>query len=69
VHAFEEALLEHFGGPKRELREKLVEKKSFKGMEDPFVAATKEFKATWKPAAAEAAPTKKAKPAAEVAKH
>jgi hypothetical protein len=37
-------------------------------MEDQFVAAMKEFKATWKPAAAEAAPAKKAKPAAEVAK-
>jgi F-type H+-transporting ATPase subunit alpha len=69
VHAFEEALLEYFGGPKRELRQTLEEKKSFKGMEDQFVAAMKEFKATWKPAAAEAAPAKKAKPAAEVAKH
>jgi hypothetical protein len=81
VHAFEEALLEYFGGPKRELRQTLEEKKSFKGMEDQFVAAMKEFKATWKPAVAEpapaakakpaveAAPAKKAKPAAEVAKH
>ncbi len=48
VHAFEGALLEYFRGPKRDLRQKLVEKKSFKGMEDNFIAAVREFKSTWK---------------------
>jgi F-type H+-transporting ATPase subunit alpha len=62
VHNFEEALLEHFNGPKRALRAKLVEKKSFKGMEDEFIAAMKAFKAGWKPASTDgvkgATPTK-----------
>ncbi len=47
VHAFEAGLIEHFGGPRSELRSKLVEKKSFKGMEDEFVAAIREFKGMW----------------------
>jgi F-type H+-transporting ATPase subunit alpha len=48
VHGFEEGLLEYFQGPKRELRQKLVEKKSFKGVENEFIAAMRDFKAGWK---------------------
>jgi F-type H+-transporting ATPase subunit alpha len=59
VHNFEEALLEHFNGPKRDLRAKLVEKKSFKGMEDEFIATMKAFKAGWKPAGQSVAPSTK----------
>ena len=47
VHAFEGELLEYFRAAKRELREQLAQKKSFKGMEDQFIATMKEFKATW----------------------
>jgi F-type H+-transporting ATPase subunit alpha len=50
VHAFEADLLENMRGPKRELREKLAQAKSFKGLEDDFTAALREFKANWKPA-------------------
>jgi len=49
VHAFEEALLDYFRGPKSELRKKLEEKRSFKGLEDDFLAAVREFKANWQP--------------------
>jgi len=48
VHKFESALLDHFRGPKRELRAQLEQKKSFKGMDDQFVSAMRDFKATWK---------------------
>ncbi len=44
VHEFERELLEHFRGPKKELRRKLEEARSFKGLEDEFKAAMKEFK-------------------------
>ncbi|MBG84389.1 MAG: F0F1 ATP synthase subunit alpha [Phycisphaerae bacterium] len=47
VHAFEEAMLDHFKGSKSDLRNKLVESKSFKGLEDEFMAALMEFKAGW----------------------
>ncbi|MGA1043702.1 MAG: F0F1 ATP synthase subunit alpha [Phycisphaerales bacterium] len=47
VHEFEAGLLEHFRGAKSDLRQQLVDKKSFKGMEDQFLAAMKDFKATW----------------------
>ena len=47
VHAFETALLEYFGGPKKDLRDKLVEQKSFKKLDDEFIAALREFKANW----------------------
>ncbi|MCL4209914.1 MAG: F0F1 ATP synthase subunit alpha, partial [Phycisphaerales bacterium] len=47
VHAFEHDLLEFMRGPKKELRDKLVAKKSFKGLEDEFLAAMREFKANW----------------------
>ena len=48
VSAFEKGLLEYFQGPGKALRDQLVEKKSFKGMEDQFIAAMKAFKATFK---------------------
>ena len=56
VHAFEQDLLEFMRGPQRELRNQLVEAKSFKGLEDRFVNALREFKANWQPTAA-ASPT------------
>ncbi len=54
VHAFEADLLEFFRTQKRELRDQLVQKKSFKGAEDQFISAMREFKATWKAPAVEA---------------
>jgi len=45
VHGFEAALLDYFRTQKRDLRDKLKEKRSFKGMEDQFIAAMREFKA------------------------
>ncbi|HRP62229.1 MAG TPA: F0F1 ATP synthase subunit alpha [Phycisphaerales bacterium] len=48
VHAFESALLEYFKGPKKALRDKLVADKSFKKIDEEFVAALREFKANWK---------------------
>jgi hypothetical protein len=47
VDAFEAGLLEHFRGAKSDLRSKLEEARSFKGLEDDFLAAMKDFKATW----------------------
>ena len=44
---FERALLDYFHGPQKALRDKLVEAGSFKGMEDDFVAAMRDFKANW----------------------
>ena len=52
VHAFEEDLLEHFRTLKKDLREKLANTRSFNGLEDEFIAALKEFKTNWTPAAA-----------------
>jgi len=51
VHGFEESLHEFFRGPKRELRGQLEQKRSFKGLDDQFTAALREFKANWQPAA------------------
>jgi len=48
VHAFEKDLHEYFRGPKKALREKLETKKSFKGDENEYIAAMKEFKAAWR---------------------
>lgn len=50
VHSFEASLLDFFRGPKQELRKQLEEKQSFKGLEDQFIAALRDFKANWKPA-------------------
>jgi F-type H+-transporting ATPase subunit alpha len=44
---FEASLLEYFSGPAKELRDKLVEAASFKGLEDEFRSAISDFKATW----------------------
>ena len=48
VSAFEKGLLEYFQGAGKAVRDQLVEKKSFKGLEDQFIAAIKAFKATFK---------------------
>ncbi len=52
VHAFEADLIELLKGPKKDLRDKLVEAKSFKGIEDEFNATVRDFKANWTPPAA-----------------
>jgi len=57
VRAFERDLLVHMAGSKKALRDELVAKKSFKGMEDKFIAAMREFKANWKPEQPGAAPS------------
>jgi F-type H+-transporting ATPase subunit alpha len=49
VHAFESDLLESFRTIKKDLRDKLVQARSFKGLEDQFTAALREFKANWEP--------------------
>ena len=51
VHAFEQDLHEDFRTTKKDLRDKLVEAKSFKGLENEFSAAIKDFKAGWNPGA------------------
>jgi F-type H+-transporting ATPase subunit alpha len=48
VPKFERELLENFRGPNKALRDQLVEKKSFKGIEDQFLAAVKAFKAAFR---------------------
>ena len=47
VHDFEQALLEHMRTTAKELRDKLADAKSFKGLEDDFQATLKDFKAGW----------------------
>jgi F-type H+-transporting ATPase subunit alpha len=47
VHAFESDLLEHFRGPGKALRDKLVEARSFKELGAEFGEAIKTFKAGW----------------------
>jgi len=47
VADFERDMLDFMRGPKRALREELLEKKSFKGLDDRFIAALREFKANW----------------------
>ena len=49
VDDFEQALLEYFRGPKKELREKLVASQSFKGIDDEFLEAVRDFKSNWVP--------------------
>jgi F-type H+-transporting ATPase subunit alpha len=48
VPKFERELLESFRGPNKALRDQLAEKKSFKGIEDQFLAALKAFKAAFR---------------------
>jgi F-type H+-transporting ATPase subunit alpha len=50
VPQFERDLLEYFKGPQKALRAELAAAKSFKGLDEKFVAAMKSFKAAWKPA-------------------
>ena len=47
VSDFERDLLAYFNGQARALRDKLVESKSFKGLEDEFKQAVADFKAGW----------------------
>jgi F-type H+/Na+-transporting ATPase subunit alpha len=47
VAKFEEDLLDYFRGPKKDLRDKLAGARSFKGIEDDFKEALREFKANW----------------------
>ena len=49
VNDFERGLLEYFHGPKKALRDKLDSSRSFKGIEDEFLEAVREFKANWVP--------------------
>ena len=48
VPKFERELLENFRGPNKALRDQLADKKSFKGIEDQFLAAVKAFKAAFR---------------------
>ena len=47
VADFERDLLEYFRGKGKALRDKLVEERSFKKLEDEFKAACKDFKTGW----------------------
>ena len=47
VHAFEEGLLEYMNSSAKATKEKLVESKSFKGLEDEFNTAISEYKANF----------------------
>ncbi len=47
VHAFEEGLLEHMSSSAKATKDKLVETKSFKGLEEEFNTAIGDFKATF----------------------
>ena len=49
VLQFERALLDHFNGPQKALRDKLAESGSFKGIEDDFQNAMRDFKSNWAP--------------------
>ena len=51
VRAFESDLLEYFRGPAKALRDQVVEKKSFKGLEEQVLSAMKTFKSNWRPPA------------------
>ncbi len=52
VHAFEQDLLDHFRGAGKELRARLAKERTFKTLQDEFIAALREFKTNWKPATA-----------------
>jgi F-type H+-transporting ATPase subunit alpha len=47
VHAFEEGLLEYMNTTAKPARDKLVEAKSFKGLDDDFAKAIGDFKSTF----------------------
>jgi F-type H+-transporting ATPase subunit alpha len=48
VSKFEDGLLSYFRAQKADLRAKLATSKSFKGIEDQFLAAVKAFKAAFR---------------------
>ncbi|MBX3373287.1 MAG: F0F1 ATP synthase subunit alpha [Phycisphaeraceae bacterium] len=48
VHDFERALLDHFNGPARALRDRLSSARSFKGLEADFRSEVGRCKQTWK---------------------
>ncbi len=50
VSAFESDMLNYFQGAQKSLRDELVKAKSFKGLEEKFLAALRTFKQSWKPA-------------------
>ena len=47
VHEFEKDMLDYFHGPGHALRKELADTQSFKGLEEKFTSAIKEFSATW----------------------
>ena len=49
VSVFERDMLNYFQGPQKPLRDELAKAKSFKGIEDKFLAALRTFKQSWKP--------------------
>ncbi len=49
VAQFERDLLDYFRGPQKALRDELAAARSFKGLDDKFLAAMKSFKQAWKP--------------------
>ena len=54
VHTFEQDLLDHFRGTSKDLRQRLAEAKSFKGLEGEFTEALGAFKSGWQPSTAAA---------------
>ncbi|MSQ91040.1 MAG: F0F1 ATP synthase subunit alpha, partial [Phycisphaerales bacterium] len=50
VNKFETDMLNYFKGPQKSLRDELSKAKSFKGLEDKFIAALRTFKQSWKAA-------------------
>jgi F0F1-type ATP synthase alpha subunit len=48
VSQFESNMLDYFRGPQKALRDELAAAKSFKGLDEKFVAALKTFKQSWK---------------------
>jgi F-type H+-transporting ATPase subunit alpha len=47
VHPFEKDLLDYFKGPRLDLRSRLVEARSFKGLQEDFEKAIREFAQSW----------------------
>jgi len=48
VDDFEQSMIEHFAGPARAVRDQLAQKRSFKGDEETYMTAMREFKQMWK---------------------
>ncbi len=49
VSQYERDLLDYFQGPQKALRAELASSRSFKGLDEKFMAANKAFKQAWKP--------------------